>query len=61
MAKSLDFDAYYVCPDCGEEVQGYELQNFGDEEVPYVCPKCGCVQEVSEVEAQLGYDDEEEE
>ena len=61
MARSLDFDNYYVCPDCGKEVQGYELQNPGNEEVPYVCPECGCVQEVSEVEAQLGYDDEEEE
>lgn len=60
MAKSLNFDEYYECPDCHATVQGFELQN-DNEEVPYVCPACGCVQEEEEVEAQLGNYDKEDE
>lgn len=52
MDKFLDFNNYYVCPDCREEVQGYELQTW-NKEVPYVCPSCGCIQNIKEVERQL--------
>ena len=61
MGRSVNFDAYYVCPDCGAEVQGYELQVQDNDEIPYVCPACGCIQEITEVEAQLGFIDDEEE
>lgn len=52
MDRSLDFDKYYECPDCGEEIQGYDLQT-GNKEFPYVCPECGCIQNEEEVEHQL--------
>lgn len=53
MARSLNLNRWYKCPDCGEEVHGYELQT-GDKEAPYVCPGCGCLQENRVIEQQLG-------
>lgn len=58
MDKYLDLDEWFTCPDCGESVQGYELQQQHNGETIYVCPECGCVQENSEVERQLGKEDE---
>lgn len=51
----VDFDNNYTCPDCGAGCQGLELINNSIQGVRiYVCPNCGCLQEVKEVERQLG-------
>lgn len=57
MAKYLDLDGWYKCPDCGASVQGYEIKHPSKEGL-YVCPECGCVQENTEVERQLGKEEE---
>lgn len=58
MGIYLDLDDYYECPDCGEVVQGHELQGDWGVESPFACPRCGCIQDVSEVEQQLGTKEE---
>ena len=51
----VDFDLDYTCPDCGAGCQGLALINNSIQGVRiYVCPNCGCLQEVNEVERQLG-------
>lgn len=51
----VDFDQSYTCPDCGVGCQGLELINNSIQGARiYVCPNCGCLQEVKEVERQLG-------
>lgn len=51
----VDFDRDYTCPDCGAGCQGLDLINNSIQgKRIYVCPNCGCVQEVNEIERQLG-------
>lgn len=56
MAKYLELDGWYKCPDCEASVQGYEIKHPCKEGL-YMCPECGCVQEPKEVERQLGKED----
>ena len=55
VAPGTDFDAPYVCPDCASGYDGVYLiqQNIQGARI-YVCPCCGVLQEINEVERQLG-------
>lgn len=55
----INMEELYTCPDCGENTIGTDLPTFEQEgRIHYVCPHCGVIQEQSEIERQLGYEEE---
>lgn len=51
----IDLDQTYTCPDCASGYDGVYLvqQNIQGARI-YVCPCCGVLQEVKDIERQLG-------